>query len=234
VKHSSAGEGLTVEKNTAELARVTPPAEIECALQTVLGVTLGALYHVRADNEDLPDLLGYYIARTRNGMGILVVSTSATPAERLYSGLLLIAHLLLGHMASPYATLIVPRVTAQHPFGNLQGADAKRHRAAVKVFQRFLQAHDRRAPKCAHRNPMEIQVEHYLVQHMRQLIPAETIADPCDTCADTCGTCDDLHAAEREFAVRWQDLVKEAAGLAPEISIPAVTYHVQFVGRSPT
>ena len=73
-------------------------------------------FRVTVYEEKLSDLLGYLV--TPGGPGAprsLVISDSATDAERLYIFVHTAAHILLGHADRPFATILEPRRTPHGP-----------------------------------------------------------------------------------------------------------------------
>jgi hypothetical protein len=183
-----------------EPVSVVGPSALECALQSVLSDGLVTRYSVCVDDEHLSDLLGFFIARKRDGLSSLVVATTASPGERIYAGLLVVIHILLGHTSSSFATLVLPQSTVANPFGLLAGRDLERHGAVLAVFQAFLRDHERYRCGWPEREPLEIQVERYLLLRIGQFMPLEGQANVY--CSGEIP-----HDVVQEFAFMWHDLV---------------------------
>ncbi len=182
---------------------------IDRALQLVLTDTLAGQYQVRVTRESLPGLLAIYVSAGSNSVtGSLVVTVDASYGEQLYAFLLLVTHTLLGHTASPYSVLLMPRYAPEGPLRSLQGKDLQRHAEAMSCLKEFLDY--RMGTECEWGciDPaLCVGCHRYLVNHIRRCFPGDFVLDTRSFCGDLSGQ------VSFGLDLLWSQLVSEMGDL---------------------
>lgn len=122
-----------VDQAEAPAARRAPANvdDLQRATCTLVGDYLRDALATDVRDARLPELLGFVVAPREPGARLgLVVAADASPAERLYLYVHTAAHVLLGHTAHPFATLLEPRRGADAPPFQVPDWEARQHEAA--------------------------------------------------------------------------------------------------------